>query len=319
MPSPESAFWHAAGKGDVDTVQRLLVEGVAVDAADGNGATALIIAALMERTNVVAFLLDMEGHVALRHAAAQFEEGAEEVAPPSLSALQSSSQSLSSRSLQSADPAPQTPNVDAQDGMGRSALHVACIKGNADIVSLLLGAGASVDLVDNGLLSPLFYAAEKGQLAVARVLISPYGADVNLRNKFGESPLHVCAFWNQPETLKLLLSKGADVNSENNSGRRAASFAERRNHTAIVDMLANPELHTEVGRALAAAGLAQYSRALWDSGCKALSDCSSLSEDTLSQVGVTSAGHRKKLLHLHEKRPSWRLSVSLARLLGSGP
>lgn len=41
------------------------------------------------------------------------------------------------------------------------------------------------------------------------------GADVNARNLYGNTPLHV--FWNN-ESIEIILKKGADVNAKNNSG-----------------------------------------------------------------------------------------------------
>ena len=53
-------------------------------------------------------------------------------------------------------------DLDVVDESGRSPLHVACLRGNVDAVSLLVGKGANVDLRDFKGLSPLHMCAILG-------------------------------------------------------------------------------------------------------------------------------------------------------------
>lgn len=51
-------------------------------------------------------------------------------------------------------------------------------------------------------------------LEMTRFLLS-HGANVNAKNKWGETPLFLTIVWAKPTLARLLISKGADVNSKN--------------------------------------------------------------------------------------------------------
>ena len=53
-------------------------------------------------------------------------------------------------------------NVNAKRRIEGEHLHVAACKGNADIVTLLLNAGARKNAIDNNIMTPLHVAACKG-------------------------------------------------------------------------------------------------------------------------------------------------------------
>jgi ankyrin repeat protein len=90
-------------------------------------------------------------------------------------------------------------------------------------------AGASV--ADNRGITPLMYAAEIGSLDAMRLLIER-GADVNTQNAFGSTAL----MWSvsDPAKVRLLLDHGADVNMVAKSGRTALIIAAFTNPSAEV-------------------------------------------------------------------------------------
>ena len=70
--------------------------------------------------------------------------------------------------------------------------------------------------------TPLHIAARFSYYEVAKLLISK-GADVNVRNDFGWTPLHQAAYsftkgGRKMSTIELLFLKGANVNAETDSG-----------------------------------------------------------------------------------------------------
>lgn len=65
------------------------------------------------------------------------------------------------------------------------------------------------DRVDG--LGALHIAAKVGSVPAIRFLIA-HGAEVDLRDSEGETPLHKAAFWAQPEAISALLDAGADIN-----------------------------------------------------------------------------------------------------------
>ena len=68
--------------------------------------------------------------------------------------------------------------MNAADGQGRTALHVACWQGHLEVVGKLLDLGANVDSQDNEKRTPLQSAAWQGHARITQ-LLCVRGADVN--------------------------------------------------------------------------------------------------------------------------------------------
>ena len=64
---------------------------------------------------------------------------------------------------------------------------------------------------------PLAWASMMGQTAAAELLLE-HGADVNGRNRDGNTALHLAAFLGRAETAELLINNGADVKAKNGDG-----------------------------------------------------------------------------------------------------
>lgn len=75
-------------------------------------------------------------------------------------------------------------------GQQQSVLHAAVRSGNAELVKLVLDAGAGVNNVESLGETPLHVAAENDYVEVARLLLAA-GADINTRRIFDETPLDV--------------------------------------------------------------------------------------------------------------------------------
>ncbi|OUS24804.1 hypothetical protein A9Q99_23720 [Gammaproteobacteria bacterium 45_16_T64] len=92
------------------------------------------------------------------------------------------------------------------------ALMVAAMKGEVDVIRLLLSRGANIFQTDNNGEGLLHYAARGKNIKVVEHLIS-CGLDVNLQKKnSNEIPAHLCL--KDHELLKLFLDNGADPNME---------------------------------------------------------------------------------------------------------
>jgi ankyrin repeat protein len=68
--------------------------------------------------------------------------------------------------------------------------------------------GAEVDARQRSGFTPLFAAAQNGQMEMVRLLLS-YGADVNARTEDGQSPLGMALQAGQAEVAAVLREKGA--------------------------------------------------------------------------------------------------------------
>lgn len=133
-----------------------------------------------------------------------------------------------------------------------SALHTAIYEldfgGKMESVDLLIHAGADVNCVDRGSVgtSPLIAAILENKPDVVHTLLVA-GANPNIKNKFGDSPLRVCAEQNDLEIMIELLKHGATatINEAGGiSGKTALGQAVANLNPAMVETLlrngANP-------------------------------------------------------------------------------
>ncbi|XP_059142479.1 ankyrin repeat and EF-hand domain-containing protein 1-like [Physella acuta] len=84
-------------------------------------------------------------------------------------------------------------NPNAQDNVGCSPLHTACLHGNATAVELLVQAGADVNLTDNYLETPLMTACKVAHNSTCDIvdLLLEAGAIVSCTNERKQSVLHI--------------------------------------------------------------------------------------------------------------------------------
>lgn len=107
-------------------------------------------------------------------------------------------------------------NVELADTEELSPLYLASYGGHVEVVRLLLAAGANTDTRNGkGEWSPLHTAAEKGHTDVVRELVAA-GADVNQRSKRGSTAVYFAAKSGKKaagDIIKMLVVADADVNA----------------------------------------------------------------------------------------------------------
>ena len=124
------------------------------------------------------------------------------------------------------------------DADGWSPLHLAAHYGHADVVSLLLHNNAPVDLRSaNQMANTALHAALAGRRADVVPILLDAGADVNARQHGGWTALHAAAANGDRALVELLLSRGADAAIANDAGVTAAAIARDRGHGAIAELL----------------------------------------------------------------------------------
>ena len=127
-------------------------------------------------------------------------------------------------------------DVDVRGSGGLSALHCAAMSGSGEVIDLLLDEGAGVNEKDARGSTPLHYASRSGHKAAAEVLLK-HGANVNCRAHPGITPLHWAVTRGHKDVAELLLANGADVNFRNHVGETPLDVAMSCGHKGIVDLL----------------------------------------------------------------------------------
>ena len=113
--------------------------------------------------------------------------------------------------------APESVQVSAPD----ISLTDAAVEGNVEAVRQHITAGTDLNerATESGS-TALIAAASFGQNETASLLIEA-GADLEVKNNGGSTALHTAAFLCHAEIVNALLEKGADQNARNNAGATA--------------------------------------------------------------------------------------------------
>lgn len=96
-----------------------------------------------------------------------------------------------------------------------SCLHYAAARGDTDAIERILAEGADVDMRNAAGRTPLAEAAKRGRLAAVRALLR-HGAEVDVYDtQSGFTPLHLAAEGNHAAVVRRLLAAGANVDARN--------------------------------------------------------------------------------------------------------
>lgn len=211
------ALFEAIKRGDTAGVRSLVDQDPALlESADAEGISAVLLAVYHGQKEILNDLLTRNPKLTIFEAAAagQSERVRERVSRDPGSAL--------------------TYSPD-----GYTALGLASFFGHLEIVTLLLGLGAEVNVVSRNDMAvrPLHSAAAGRHLAVAQVLLA-HGADVHAKSHGGWTALHSAADHGQIEFIRLLLEHGARPDVRNNEGLSPLDLARRGAHSEVADLLA---------------------------------------------------------------------------------
>nr|XP_024201799.1 histone-lysine N-methyltransferase EHMT1 isoform X23 [Pan troglodytes] len=129
------------------------------------------------------------------------------------------------------------PNFKMEHQNKRSPLHAAAEAGHVDICHMLVQAGANIDTCSEDQRTPLMEAAENNHLEAVKYLIKA-GALVDPKDAEGSTCLHLAAKKGHYEVVQYLLSNGQmDVNCQDDGGWTPMIWATEYKHVDLVKLL----------------------------------------------------------------------------------
>lgn len=118
-------------------------------------------------------------------------------------------------------------------------IHTAAASGDLNKVRFMLGEDSTLlESRDENGSTPLHITCIRNQVALAHFLLDQ-GANVNARNKWGQTPLHWAngVFGQDISLIRRLIDLGSDVNACGNRGESVLQWAAMRNNYDVVKLL----------------------------------------------------------------------------------
>jgi ankyrin repeat protein len=127
-------------------------------------------------------------------------------------------------------------DINTRGGYHFTPLHAAVVKGDVEIVALLLEHGAAVAALNKDQFDPLYEASRRGCVDVVELLLDHH-ADVDSRTAFGRTSLSRASLHGELEIARVLLWHGAAVDSCDKYGWTPLMLAPRHGHADVVRFL----------------------------------------------------------------------------------
>ncbi|WP_318656082.1 ankyrin repeat domain-containing protein [Qipengyuania atrilutea] len=136
--------------------------------------------------------------------------------------------------------------VNARDiTSGESALHVVTKRRDAVWIKFLTGRGANPDIADNRGVTPLQIAASLGFVEGVEALAEA-GASLDATNVAGETALITAVHRQDVPMVRILLDNGANPDFADNSGRTARDYAQLQGQrTQVLQAFADADAKRE--------------------------------------------------------------------------
>ncbi len=259
----------AARFGATETTDFLLARGARLDEVDGGGLSALMVAVLRGHAGLAMHLLDKgadansdkAGYTALHWAAGKWESGmthdypdvSEEewrylngVPERKLELIQAllAHGAAVDAVMKKAPPRYGIHLFHMMPLQGATPFFLAALSADVPVMKVLVAAGADVKVLNANKSTALMVAAGLGRVpgdslltdeesAAAVAFLLDLGLDVNAANAAGETALHGTAYYGNPKTAELLVSRGANMSAKNRNGQTALMLSIGYNQNAM--------------------------------------------------------------------------------------
>jgi ankyrin repeat protein len=214
----------AAWRDEIDIVQLLLCQGEEVNERSEDGHTALSRAAWKGHLDIVDVLL---------HAGAEINVGDANTSPHILAAKYGHKEVVLRLIQEYID------KYGEISLFGR-VLNTASSQEYGEIVEIMVDAGIALKIEENKQISPslLLAASLNGKIKLVKILLR-HGADINVSDEAGRTPLMLSAKMGHKEVVGHLLQKNAEIDRKDKQGHTALSLSAHAGNFEIVALLIN--------------------------------------------------------------------------------
>ncbi len=239
----------AVKNGDLNKVEDLISQGTSLEVKDSNGNTLLHYASQKDHLEVVEYLIkkgaslkakNKDGETPLELAVQKNYIGIIEFLKKTqldldeeLLATVKGNDLNKVKALVS-----QGASLEAKDNSDNTPLHNACNNGHVKVVEYLIKEGASLKAKNKDGEAPLHVAVQHdGTLEVIEFILNRDLSGINDITNDGRTPLHLAIQGNKPNTVELLLRKGASIAVKDKNGKTPLDLAKQEDYTNTIEMI----------------------------------------------------------------------------------
>jgi ankyrin repeat protein/SAM-dependent methyltransferase len=201
---------HSAARyGALKAASLLLEQGVELDVKDESGNTPLHLASTYRHDKIVDLFIRHNADVEMLNTHGQ--------APLHLASMYGNPKSVESLQAGGA-------GIDTRDADGNTPLHIATLFGNIENLSVILKANPDIDVLNTEGYTPLHLAVQRPENEETVEILLQHGADTKITDPSGRNALLVSVASYQRGYIETLVSRGIDIDSQDNDGNTALHY-----------------------------------------------------------------------------------------------
>ncbi|WP_353283576.1 ankyrin repeat domain-containing protein [Wolbachia endosymbiont (group A) of Pogonocherus hispidulus] len=239
----------AVKNGDLNKIEDLVSQGTSLEVKDSNGNTLLHYASQNNHLRVVKYLIKKEASLKAKNKDGEtpLDLAVQKNYIDIIEFLKKTQLDLDKELLAVANGddlnrvkalVSQGASLEAKDNSDNTPLHNACNNGHVKVVEYLVEEGASLKAKNKDGEAPLHVAVQHdGTLEVIEFILSRDLSGINDITNNGKTPLHLAIRGDKPNTVELLLRKGASIAVKDKNGKTPLDLAKQEDYTNIIEMI----------------------------------------------------------------------------------